>query len=74
MSDLDPFADALREARAALLNPELSNGERDQVVRVIEGALDLAKIMGPNAEIIRPATDEDLRLMAAEDSAGPYPP
>lgn len=42
MSAADSVADALREARAALLNPALSEMERAHVVKVLEGALTLA--------------------------------
>lgn len=38
----DAIADALREARAALLNPALSESDRAHVVKVLEGALTLA--------------------------------
>lgn len=40
---LDALTDALREGRAALLNPNLSEMERAHSVKVIEGALDLIK-------------------------------
>lgn len=74
MSDLDFAADALREGRAALLNPNLSEPERAASVKIIEGALDIIKMLGPEAEILRPATAEDLRRIAEEDAAGPFPP
>lgn len=66
MSDLDPFVSALQEARAALLNPNLHETERAASVKVIEGALDFARICGPDAEILRPATDEDLKSFTKE--------
>ena len=63
MSDLDPLITALREARAALLNAEIHESDKAHVVRVIEGALEYARICGPDAEILRPVSDEELKSM-----------
>jgi hypothetical protein len=58
---------ALREARAALLNPDLTQGEREQVVRVVEGAITVA-LTSPNP--LREAlvlAEEALSIHAIED-------
>lgn len=69
MSDLNSLADALREGRAALLNPNLSEHERNAAVKVLEGALDFVKSCGPDAEILRPATADDLAAFGRSQEA-----
>lgn len=44
---MSALVDALQEARAALLNPALSESERAVVVKVIEGALALGESSEP---------------------------
>lgn len=67
MSAHETVTGALREARAALLNPNLTQGEREQVVRVVEGAITVA-LTSPNplheALVL---TEEALSIRVIED-------
>lgn len=52
---------ALQEARAALLNPAITDHERLHVVKVVEGALDLIAIQAKGVGVAGPALDENGR-------------
>lgn len=71
MSDLNSLTDALREGRAALLNPNLSESERAAVVKVMEGALDLVRIR--DTSVLKWASDNGPALYA-EQHGGPVVP